>query len=279
MSGDESSPLLPPTNTGKGSEPDAQDSVESTPLLSSSSATPRYDGESSQPEREDAASVGTRHSRASSIHSTKKKARRWPSCVAMGILAGIVIAIIILAFIVPDAVQEYAQQATIIEPTSLSVDSITTDGVRARIQADFQLDASRVKDDNVRRIGAAATWVANKLGSEKTNIDVYVPDYDNILLGSAVIPPLVVNLRDRKTTRVDFIADIRPGNVDGMRAIANDWLAGRLDKLRLNGKADLRLNSGFIPLGTHSVSETLLFEGQDLYRSFASLYFGEKVFF
>jgi hypothetical protein len=45
------------------------------------------------------------------------------------------------------------------------------------------------------------------------------------------------------------------------------------------GKAKLHLKTGILPLGTHAVAETLVFEGQSLYRSFASLYFGEKVFF
>ncbi|KAI3319172.1 hypothetical protein HD806DRAFT_548744 [Xylariaceae sp. AK1471] len=260
MSEDETSSLLPSAKKGKGSDQDTYESVESTPLLSSSSGTPRYDGDSAEPVRDEIASIRSHHSHPSSINSTKKKPRRWPSFIAIGLLAGVAIAILVLAFIVPDAVQEYAQQAAVIEPTSLSIDSITTDGVRARIQANFQLDGSRVKDGNVRRIGKAATWVANQLGIEKTEIDVYVPDYENVLLGSAVVPPLVVNLRDKETTSVDFIADIRPGNIEGMRTIANDWLDGRLDQLRLNGKTNLRLKSGLIPLGIHSISETLVFE-------------------
>jgi hypothetical protein len=281
MTEDEASPLLSPAKSGKRSARDTHESVESTPLLSSGSETPRYDGDSAETERDDVVSIQSqsRYSRSSSIHSTKKKTRRWPSVVAIGLLAAFAIAIIWLAFIVPDAVQEYAQKAAIIEPTSLSIHSITTDGVRARIQADFRLDSSRVEIDYVRRVGKAATWVANQLGSEKTKVDVYVPDYGNILLGSAVIPPLVISLRDRTTTRVDFIADIQPGNVDGMRMIANDWLAGGLDTLRFNGITDLRLKSGFVPLGTHTISETLIFEGQSLYLSFAALYFGEKALF
>ncbi|RWA08586.1 hypothetical protein EKO27_g6503 [Xylaria grammica] len=215
MSKGEASPLLS-AKKGKGADRDTDESIESTPLLSSSSATPGYDGDSAEPDRDDDVSIRSRHSHPPSIHSTKKKARRWPSCIAMGILGCFAIAIIILAFIVPDAVEEYAQQAAVIEPTSLSIDSITTDGVRARIQANFQLDGSRVKNDHVRRIGRASTWVANQLGSEKAEIDVYVPDYGNMLLGSAIIPPLVVSLRDGTTTKFDFIADIRPGNVDGM---------------------------------------------------------------
>ncbi|KAI1354443.1 hypothetical protein F5Y01DRAFT_312006 [Xylaria sp. FL0043] len=263
MSQDESSPLLSSAKKGKTTDRTPHESTESTPLLSSNSATSGYNGDAVEPER-DSASVRSHHSHSPSTHDTKKKSRRWPSFVAMGILGCVAIAIIVLAFIVPDAVQEYAQQAAVIEPTSLSIDSITPDGVRARIQANFRLDGSRVENGHVRRIGRASTWVANQLGSEQAKIDVYVPDYDNILLGSATIPPLVVSLRDGVTTQFDFIADVRPGSVEGMRTIANDWLDGRLDKLRLNGKTDLSLKTGLIPLGTHTVSETLVFEANKI---------------
>ncbi|KAI8630722.1 hypothetical protein F5Y19DRAFT_473839 [Xylariaceae sp. FL1651] len=260
----ETSSLLPSAKKGNESDRDIHEPAESTPLLSSSSETPRYDGDSAEPERDDVASIRTGHSQSSSSLGAKKRGRRWPSFIAMGLLAAVAIAIIVLAFIVPDAVQEYAQQAAVIEPTSLSIDSITTDGVRAHIQADFHLDGSRVKNEHVRRIGRAATWVANQLGNKQAEIDVYVPDYNDILLGSAVVPPLVVNLRDRTMTRLDFMADIRPGNVEGMRMIANDWLEGRLDRLRLNGKTNLSLKSGIIPLGTYAISETLNFEANKI---------------
>ncbi|KAI0198771.1 hypothetical protein F4808DRAFT_462531 [Astrocystis sublimbata] len=263
MPRDEASPLLSSANNGKAHEQDLPESSEATPLLNSPSAAPDYDNDGAGPERDDA-SIHSRHSHASSVPSAKKRSRRWPSCIAMGILGIFAVAIVVLAFIVPDTVQEYAQQAAVIEPTSLSIDSITAHGVRARIQANFQLDGSRVTSDHVRRIGRASTWVANQLGTEKTQIDVYVPDYGNILLGSAVVPPLVVSLRDGVTTHFDFIADVRPGNVEGLRTIANDWLDGKLDKLRLNGKTNLSLKSGFLPLGVHAVSETLEFEGSKI---------------
>ncbi|KAI0479336.1 hypothetical protein GGR56DRAFT_634530 [Xylariaceae sp. FL0804] len=242
---------------------------ETSPLLPadqrSSHDSPRYDGQRDDPERTDALSTHSHRSgTSSSARPDKRKARRWPSFIAIGVLAVIVIAIIVVAFIVPQAVQEYAQQAAVVEPTNLAIDSITTDGVRARIQANFRLDGSRVGDDNTRRVGKAATWVAHKLGTDQTEIDVYLPDYENILLGSAVVPPLVVNLRDGATTRFDFVADIRPGNVEGLRVIANEWLEGRLENLRLDGKAELHLRSGLLPLGTHLVSETLVFEANKI---------------
>lgn len=236
-------------------------SGETTPLLSSSTDTPTYDGEHDEPEHEPIASIQShRPSEALSAHSTKNKAQRCASFIAMGILGIIVIVIIALVFVVPDTVQEYAKAAAVVEPTKLSLESITTSGVRARVEADFRLDGNRVANDHVRRIGRATTWIAKKLGTEQTKVNVYLPDYGSILLGSAVIPPLVVNLRDGETTKFDFVADIVPGDVESIRVIANEWLEGRLEKLRLRGKADLTLKSGFLPLGTHTIAESLVFE-------------------
>ncbi|KAI1327579.1 hypothetical protein F5Y16DRAFT_187829 [Xylariaceae sp. FL0255] len=263
MAEEEASPLLRGAHN-KGSRRDSHESTESTPLLSATSGTPRYNDQSATAADNDATSVHSHRSRTSSTHTATKRTRRWPSFVAIGVLAILSIAIIVLVFIVPDAAQEYAQKAAVVKPTSLSIDSITPEGIRARIQADFKLDGSRVKNDHVRRIGRAATWVASQIGSEQTEVDVYAPDYNNVLLGSAVVPPLVVSLRDGTITKFDFIADVRPGNVEGMRSIANDWLDGRLERLRLDGQADLSLKSGIFPLGTHPVSESLVFEANKI---------------
>jgi hypothetical protein len=194
----------------------------------------------------------------------------------MTALAITFITVILVAFFVPAAVEDYAKEAAVLEPTNLALESITTNGVRARIQANFRLDATRVKNGHVRRIGKASTWVARELGIDETRVNVYLPEFDNILLGTAAVPPMVIHLREGETTMIDFVADLTPGDADGIRMIANEWLEGRLDRLRVKGKADIQLKSGFLRLGTHTVSESLTFEGKDLYRSFASLYFGEK---
>lgn len=274
-SGDGRSPLLGPESERDRSSATPV-ALETTPLLADNNgrrADPSYSG----PAQDDDA--GSSVSRASSrdrisVHTTKK--RRWPSIVAIILLALLSLAIILLAFFVPAAVEEYAKQGVVIEPTNLALESITADGVRARIQANFRLDASRVKNEQVRRIGQTATSIVRKLGTEKTVVSVYLPDLDNVLLGSAEIPALIISLVDGQTTAIDFIADLVPGNAEGIRSIANQWLEGRLGSVRLQGKADVALKTGLIPIGTHSVSESLVFEGQYLYRSFASLYFGEK---
>jgi hypothetical protein len=194
----------------------------------------------------------------------------------MVLLAVLSVAIIVVAFFVPAAVEEYAKQAFVLEPTNLSLDSITADGVRARVQANLRLEGQRVQNDNVRRIGRFTTWIVRELGTEETAINVYLPAYGGAFLGKVAVPPLQVSLVDGQTTSVDFVADVVPGDAEAFRNIANDWLDGKLDVLRVQVKADIPLRSGIIPLGTHSVIESLTFEGQSLYRSFASVYFGEK---
>ncbi len=278
MSGSERSPLLSPAASSKGPDTtrEAQESFETTPLLSSSTSTPRYDGERDDG---DAASIASRATSTVSTRPAKASSIRWPSVIAVIVLALLAFAVMMLAFVVPAAVEEYAKQAIVLEPTNLSLESITSNGVRARIQANFRLDAQRVTNDHVRRVGKAATWLVGELGTEETKIDVYLPEYNNILLGTAGVPPLRVSIVEGRNNAVDFVADLVPGDAEGIRTIANEWLEGRLDSVRVRGQADIQLKAGIIPLGTHSIAESLTFEGQSLYRSFASLYLGEKSLF
>ncbi|KAI0131270.1 hypothetical protein F4814DRAFT_405442 [Daldinia grandis] len=260
MSEEETSPLLSAVTKGKSKSREGEDSSESTPLLSNPSAAPRYDGEEDEHHVDGDDSSPAHPTDASPASSSTKKSKRWASFVAMFILAALIVVIIALAFVVPQAIQEYAQQAAVIEPTNLSLESITANGVRARIQANFHLDGSRVGSNHVRRVGRAVTWVAAQLESEQAKVDVRIPKYDNVLLGSAIVPPLLINLRDGDVTQFDIVADILPGDPEGIRIIANEWFEGRLDELRLNGQADLRLKSGIVPLGTHAISESIVFE-------------------
>lgn len=273
----ERSPLLKPASDSPSRQLEDAETSESTPLLLSSNATPRYDGDDDGTRNGDAASIA---SVIDSATLTKRKGWASPTIIAMVVLALFSLSIIIGAFFVPAAVEEYAKEALVLEPTNLSLESITTDGVRARIQANVRLDGQRVKNDNVRRIGRATTWLVRQLGTEHTRVQVYLPDYNDILIGSAAIPPLTVDIVDGKNNAIDFVANLIPGDAEGVRTIANEWLEGRLDVLRVWGKAEIPLRAaGFLPLGTHSISEYLSFEGQSLYRSFASLYFGEKNIF
>lgn len=273
MPDSEREPLLP---TDTADQPEASDN-ESTPLLLSGSDTPRYDGTAPEGEGHPIANNASVSSRRSG-ESTKVYRRRWPFIIAMAVLGLLSIAIITVALFVPAAVEEYAKEGAVLEPTNLSLESITTHGVRARIQANFKLDPTKVKSDHVRRVGSVATWFVRTLGTDSTKVQVYLPEYDNIMIGSALIPPVTLRINGGNSV-IDFVAELVPGQAEGIRMIANEWLEGRLHTLRVLGKADIKLRTGVIPLGTHLVSESLTFEGQSLYRSFASLYLGEKTLF
>ncbi|KAL8766474.1 MAG: hypothetical protein Q9209_006768 [Squamulea sp. 1 TL-2023] len=232
---------------------------ESTPLLSRDDN--RHDYGNAPPE-------GTALSTAaSSLRSLQgggskkgKASRRWPTIIALTMLTVVLLAILGLGFAAPEVAAQYAKEAMVFEPTDLSIDSFTPFGVRARVQGDLRMDASRVHKKVVRDLGRAGTWIARAAESKSTEVEVFLPEYGDVLLGSAFIPPIVVNIRNGHTTHVDFITDLSAGDLGGIRRVANDWLDGSLDHLRVRGNADVSIKSGIFSLGTQSLSESIVFE-------------------
>lgn len=258
--------MSPPTERSPllASRHEDDDQVEETsPLLAN--------GSHEQPNEDENGST------TSQDQSKPKRKRRWPSIVAMLVLAAVVVLVMLVGFLVPPAIKTYAENASVIEPTGLSVESITPEGVRARIQANFRLDGSRVGDDNARRIGRFATGIFRQIETLETEVTVFGPqEYNSPLLGKAMLPPIRLDLVDGHNTAIDLVVNLAPGDAEGLKAITNDWLGGKLSKIKVTGGAALSLKSGFLPLGTHDVVESIVLEGQSLYQSFASVYFGEK---
>lgn len=193
-----------------------------------------------------------------------KGQRRWATIVSLSILSTLVIAVLCLGFAAPAIVEEYAKEALVLEPTSLSIDSFTATGVRARIQGDFVLDGSRVQKKSVRDLGRVGTWIAKEVESEESMVKAYLPEYSNLLLGTAIVPPIKASVQDGHYTHFDFLADLEPGDVDGIRRIAKDWLDGRLGSLVVKGVSSVALKSGIFKLGTHTLSQSILFQGEPL---------------
>lgn len=250
---DERSPLL---TAERDAEPN-----ESSALLSDS----RRNSESSH-----------RNESNPSKPANSTKAWRWPSIVATVVLGAIVIVIIVLGFLLPPAIKTYAEHAVIMEPTNLALDSVTPEGVRAFVQGNFRIESSRVEDVNARRLGRLTAMVVRKLKSKETKIDVRLPRYDNALLGSAIVPPLLVDVLDGHNTELEFVANLVTGDQGLLRKVINDWLLGKLKELEISGETVLSVKSGIFPMGSHDLSNTIVLEGQSLYRSFASFYFGDK---
>ncbi|KAH0543844.1 hypothetical protein FGG08_001883 [Glutinoglossum americanum] len=270
MSDNPASPLLGssrPSSMTSSRQNGAPRSTETTPLLSREEDHEQEDGEQFQD--------GDLSPAASWLRSLQERFRgntpakrldpsRWPSAMALVLLTIVVFVIMALGFFAPAVVERYAKEAAVFEPTKLSIDSFTATGVRARVQGTFVLDASRVETNAVRNLGRMGTWMAGKIATGESKVRVYLSDYEDTLLGTATIPGIVVGVRNGQVTNVDIVAHIEPGEIGGIRTIANDWLEGKLKRLRLQGKADVGLKSGIFSLGTQTVSETLVFEGQNL---------------
>lgn len=193
---------------------------------------------------------------------TKKPSRvRWPTVISLAILTACVLMILALAFAAPAVVKEYAQQAAVFKPTAVSIDSTTSDGIRARVQGDFVMDSGRVKNKSIRNLGQLATWIAGEVETGPSDVEVYLPEYGNVLVGHAAVPSIKFSIRSGYHTHVDFLTDLEAGDIRGIHAIAIDWIEGRLGRLNVKGKATLHLKSGLIDLGTQVLTDNIIFEG------------------
>ena len=195
-----------------------------------------------------------------SLNMQKRSSWRWPSIIAIIVLLLVVIIILALAFTVPSIAEEYTKEAMVFEPTDLSIEGLTDTGVKARVQGDFTLDGSRVKKKFVRDIGRAAAWIVKAVESKESVVEVYLPQFFDTLVGTAIVPGIVVNLRSKVITHIDFVADIEAGDVKGLKNVATAWLAGKISKLDVRGEAFVPLKSGMINLGVQALTQDLVFD-------------------
>ncbi len=249
------------TSTRSKHSNQSKHSEESTPLLSEDA---NYRNYGDAPVRDEPSSAAASSSRSLQNEgpSKGKSSRRWPTIVALTILGLIVIFILCLGFAAPEIVEEYAREALVFEPTDLSIDAFTSTGVRARIRGDFTLDGARVQKKPVRDLGRAGTWIARAVESKQSKVKVFLPEYGNLLLGTADIPPILVDIRDGHTTHLDFLSDLAAGDMDGIRRMANDYLEGRIGDLNIRGVAEVPLKSGIFGLGTQNIADTIMIKGQ-----------------
>lgn len=269
MADEEDRPLLDggPESSSHPQPPSAMDSSatlmeqEPRPYELASESTPLL----ARRDDDEALAYGTdttqRRSSFSDDVSKKSRSRlRWPIIFTLVLLAT-VLAVLIFAFAAPAAVKRYAEEATVFKPTHLSIDSATSNGVQARVQGDFVFDANRVQRGTVRNLGRMATWIGREIETSQSDLEVYLPEYGNVLVGTASLPSIKVNVRNGHTNHVDVLADLATGDIPGIRAVAMDWLEGRLGQLRVKGKATLHLKSGLLSLGRQTVFKSIAFEG------------------
>jgi hypothetical protein len=168
----------------------------------------------------------------------------------------------VFKFAAPAAVKQYAQEAVVFKPQRIALDSAISEGVSVRVQGEFSLDGSRVKHPFIRGTGRIATWIAKEVETGKTQVDVYLPEYDNALLGRAFLPAVKVNIREGHSNFIDIVANLQSGDVAGIRQVADDWMNGRLAQLRVQGTADVNLRSGILKFGSQAITADLALTGK-----------------
>ncbi|KAJ4506731.1 hypothetical protein HRR83_009549 [Exophiala dermatitidis] len=234
-------------------------SSERTPLLS----RPEDDSAASYTGQPDDAASGAGSGQSDLGSEEGKKRKRWPTVVALSILC-LAVVVACFGFALPSAVEEYAKEGVVFNPTNISIDSFTSLGIRARVQGDFYLDASRVRHKPTRDLGRFGTWIAREVESGESLVRVYLPDYDNVLVGTLTMPPLKLNIRNRHYNHVDILADLEPGDVDGIRRVAKDFMDGKLKEITARAVATVPVRSGLLRLGDQMVAQILKFEGRDV---------------
>jgi hypothetical protein len=189
--------------------------------------------------------------------------KRWPSILALAILCMAILGIM-FGFLASEGIEEYAMQAADFRPTRLSLDGLADQGAQVRIEGDFSMDASKVKKQSVRNIGRFGTWVAREAETGPFDAQVYLPEYGNVLVGTAKIPSIKVNIRNGHTTHISFVTSVQPGSPDGIRNVAKDYIDGRLGQIRIKGKAEVPVKSGLINVGKQIVEQSMVFKGGDI---------------
>ncbi|KAL2843953.1 hypothetical protein BJX68DRAFT_150714 [Aspergillus pseudodeflectus] len=235
-------------------------SSESTPLLHRrNDDLSTYGG--IEPRRAPSPVYGT----LSSEDDPKNPRRRIGWAFICGLLAvSAIIAILILAFLLPSVVKQYVKEAAVLKPTNLSIESATSEGVRARVQGGVFLDAGRVERGPVRNIGRFVTWIGREVEVGESKVEVYLPEYHNTLVGTASLPSMKIIIRNGHVNHLDFRANLMAGETKALRSVAIDWLDGKLKRLNLQGTATLHLKSGLLSLGEQTLTDSMTFKGDDL---------------
>lgn len=244
-------------------DPDVHEDDENTPLLA------REEGANAQHEDRSLPRASAVSSLLRSIRGPgsgqKNIRKRWPSLLALAILCIVIFVILVLGFVAPQVAKEYASEAAQFEPTRLSIDSYTDTGVLARVEGFFEMDASKVDKKSVRDLGRFGTRIAKYVEIGQTNVQVSIPAYDGLVLGTAMIPSIVVSIVNGRKTNLDVLVNLEPGPQEGLRQIANDWVDGRIREYVMEAKAHVPLKSGILSLGKQFISQTVSLDGKYAY--------------
>jgi hypothetical protein len=219
---------------------------ESTPLLGDGHGNGGYGAPS-----------GLERGSSGSAEHPSKSRRHWATPVALALLCVFMGLIMFLGFFVPESIKSYAVQATTVDIHEVKPE-FTSSGVKVRVKAMFSLQSSKVENVHVRNLGILGTWIAREVETSESQLQVTLPEYGNVLVGTAILPPLKVSIVDGSETFLDFLADlIPPKSIDGIREPLDNWITGTLDHLNVAGAAEVSIKSGIIKIASTAISQVM----------------------
>ncbi|KAK5947252.1 hypothetical protein PMZ80_001401 [Knufia obscura] len=229
-------------------DPSPTRTSEQTPLLSRTDSNTEYEANG--------------HIESSSTGEPAKKKTQWPIVAAIGALSIFMLLALIFGFATPSAVESYVKEAMQFEADNLSIENFTDTGIQARVQGTVWLDASKVHKKPVRDLGRFATYIAKEVESGETHMDVFLPGYGDVLLGSATLPPVKMNIRNGHYNWIDIVANLKPGNVEGIRRVADDFMNHKLQDITVRAVVDAHVKSGLISVNQKATQFVTVEAGQ-----------------
>ncbi|EWC45724.1 hypothetical protein DRE_05061 [Drechslerella stenobrocha 248] len=178
--------------------------------------------------------------------------------IALGLLCSLMVLILFIGFVFPEAAQEYAKKAAQVRLDSVSVDSLTPNAVRVRVKARVTIDANRLRSSPLKGFGILVGSVAGQVQIGSSEATLYLPDYPDGVLGTASYPNFAVNLGNGQYTDIDIICEVVPGSVEGIKPVVSDYLDGKIHSLTVHVESNMPLKSGLLPLGIHKVIEEIV---------------------
>jgi hypothetical protein len=188
--------------------------------------------------------------------------RSWWTIISITILLIITINIIVFAFVIPSAAQNYAGQATTYSLRNIEVQEFTDTGVIANAQVNITVDASRVSSNGIRNLGLFTTKIVKHVYTEPCVVSVLLPQYNNVQVALVALPALKLDVRNRHVNILDIVSNVTITNEPLAVQLAGDLLAGRREEIETIGETDVHIRAGIIPLGRHHVRQQVIIQGR-----------------
>lgn len=193
--------------------------------------------------------------------SVSRPQRSWWTIIAITILLILTINIIIFAFLVPSAVEDYAKQAAAYSVRNIQIQEYTDSGVISKAQVDITFDASRVSSSGIRKLGVFFANIAKHVYTKPCLVSVLLPQYSGAQVALVGLPELKIDIRNQHPNSLDIVFNITITNETLAVQLAGDVLDGGKSEIYAFAETDIYIRAGIIPLGHHHVEQEIVIRG------------------